>query len=58
MVVGQDADEPLEHRYESVYFDTPDLRCFPGHVEGREPRCKVRSRLYADRRRSAGGREG
>jgi hypothetical protein len=35
-------------RYESVYFDTPDLRSFRDHVEGRAPRFKIRSRLYAD----------
>ena len=39
--------------YESVYFDTPDLRCFRDHVEGREPRFKVRSRLYTDSGASA-----
>ncbi len=34
--------------YESVYFDTPDLRSFGDHVAGRVPRFKVRSRLYVD----------
>jgi hypothetical protein len=34
--------------YESVYFDTPDLRCFRDHVDGRRPRFKVRTRLYVD----------
>ena len=34
--------------YESVYFDTPDLLCFRQHVNGEQPRFKVRSRLYAD----------
>ena len=34
--------------YESVYFDTPDLRCFFDHVEDRLPRFKVRTRLYVD----------
>jgi hypothetical protein len=34
--------------YESVYFDTPDLRSFHDHVEDRAPRFKVRTRLYAD----------
>jgi hypothetical protein len=29
-----------------VYFDTPDLLCFRDHVEGREPRFKVRTRAY------------
>jgi hypothetical protein len=32
--------------YESVYLDTPDLRCFRDHVEGRRPRYKIRTRLY------------
>ncbi len=34
--------------YESVYFDTPDLRCFRDHVEDRAPRFKVRTRHYRD----------
>jgi hypothetical protein len=34
--------------YESVYFDTPDLRCFRDHVEGVRPRFKVRSRYYRE----------
>jgi VTC domain len=34
--------------YESVYFDTPDFRCFHEHVEGRRPRFKVRSRYYRE----------
>lgn len=33
--------------YESIYFDTPDLLCFRQHVNGEQPRFKVRSRLYA-----------
>ena len=37
--------------YESVYFDTPDLRCFFDHVEDRHPRFKIRTRLYVDSRR-------
>jgi hypothetical protein len=32
--------------YESVYFDTPDLRCFHDHVDGVRPRFKARTRLY------------
>jgi VTC domain len=32
--------------YSSVYFDTPDLLCFRDHVEGRQPRFKVRTRMY------------
>jgi VTC domain len=35
-------------RYETVYFDSPDLRCFRDHVEGRHPRFKARTRLYRD----------
>lgn len=34
--------------YESVYFDTPTLRCFRDHVEGERPRFKARTRLYRD----------
>ena len=34
--------------YESVYFDTADLRCFRDHVEGRTPRFKARTRHYRD----------
>jgi VTC domain len=34
--------------YESVYFDSPDLRCFRDHVEDRRPRYKARTRLYRD----------
>ena len=34
--------------YESVYFDTPDLRCFRDHVDGARPRFKVRSRYYRE----------
>jgi VTC domain len=34
--------------YESVYFDTPDLRCFHDHVHGRRPRFKARTRLYGE----------
>jgi hypothetical protein len=32
--------------YESVYLDTPDLRCFHDHVDQRRPRFKIRTRLY------------
>jgi hypothetical protein len=35
-------------RYESVYFDTPDLRCYHEHELGTLPRFKARTRLYAD----------
>jgi VTC domain len=34
--------------YESVYFDTPDLRCFRDHVAGVRPRFKTRIRDYVD----------
>lgn len=34
--------------YQSVYFDSPDLRCFQDHVEGRKPRFKARTRCYLD----------
>jgi hypothetical protein len=34
--------------YESVYFDTPDLRCYHDHVEDRTPRFKARTRWYRD----------
>jgi hypothetical protein len=34
--------------YESVYFDTPDLRCFRDHVEGAERRFKTRTRYYRE----------
>ena len=34
--------------YDSVYFDTPELRCFYDHLEGRRPRFKARSRLYRE----------
>jgi hypothetical protein len=34
--------------YESVYFDTPGLRCFTDHVDGNRPRFKVRTRYYRE----------
>lgn len=34
--------------YRSVYFDTPDRRCFVDHVADRTPRFKARTRLYRD----------
>jgi hypothetical protein len=34
--------------YETVYFDSPRLRCFHDHIEGRRPRWKARTRLYRD----------
>jgi hypothetical protein len=36
--------------YRTLYFDTPDLRCFHDHRRGRRPRHKVRLRHYLDRR--------
>jgi hypothetical protein len=36
-------------RYQSTYFDTPDLRCFHDHRRGRRLRHKVRIRHYEDR---------
>jgi|SRR5437588_651099 len=35
-------------RYSTIYFDTPDLRCFLDHVEDRVPRFKARTRFYED----------
>jgi hypothetical protein len=34
--------------YSSVYFDTPDMRCYHDHVESRAPRFKARTRHYED----------
>lgn len=34
--------------YRTTYFETPDLRCFTDHVDGRLPRFKARTRLYQD----------
>ena len=36
--------------YRSLYFDTPDLRCFHDHRRGRRTRHKIRIRHYPDRR--------
>ena len=36
-------------RYDSVYFDTPELRCYHDHRRGRRLRHKVRIRHYTDR---------
>jgi hypothetical protein len=41
-------DGRREFAYMSVYFDTPDLRCYRDHVEGRRPRFKARTRCYLD----------
>jgi hypothetical protein len=35
-------------RYQSVYFDTVDYRCFRQHVQGRRRRFKIRTRCYLD----------
>lgn len=32
--------------YRSVYFDTPDHRCFVDHIRDRKPRFKLRTRHY------------
>ncbi|MEU9114892.1 polyphosphate polymerase domain-containing protein [Streptomyces sp. NPDC048483] len=34
--------------YHSVYYDTPDLRCYHDHRQGRRLRYKIRERLYED----------
>src|SRR5690606_37665419 len=39
-------------RYETCYFDTPDLLTFHEHIRGRRPRVKLRIRHHLDRRRS------
>jgi hypothetical protein len=39
-------------RYRSLYFETPDLRCFHDHRRGRRIRHKVRVRHYPDRQLS------
>jgi hypothetical protein len=36
------------HRYQTLYFDTPDLSCYLQHHNGWRPRYKVRSRTYLD----------
>lgn len=35
-------------RYESVYFDTPDLTAYRQHAHGRRRRVKIRTRAYLD----------
>ncbi|MFF0445362.1 polyphosphate polymerase domain-containing protein [Streptomyces sp. NPDC004609] len=35
-------------RYHSVYYDTPELRCFHEHRQGRRLRFKIRERVYQD----------
>ncbi|MGW4031751.1 polyphosphate polymerase domain-containing protein [Streptomyces sp. NPDC004838] len=34
--------------YHSVYYDTPELRCFHEHRQGRRLRFKIRERVYQD----------
>lgn len=41
-------DGRREFGYQSMYFDTADLRCFRDHVEDRASRFKARNRLYRD----------
>ena len=41
-------DGNRQFRYQSVYFDTPDYRCFRNHLQGRRRRFKVRTRCYLD----------
>lgn len=36
-------------RYQTIYYDTPDLLCFHDHRRGRLPRHKIRIRRYLDR---------
>lgn len=43
-----DIDGTREFRYESTYFDTPDLKTFRAHRQGRRRRFKVRTRTYVD----------
>ncbi len=43
------AGEARVAQYQTVYFDTFDLRFFNDHVRGRRPRVKVRVRSYPDR---------
>lgn len=45
----QYAGDRVLAQYETLYFDTPDLRCFYEHQRGRRLRHKVRIRHYPDR---------
>ena len=38
--------------YRTLYFDTPDLRCFHDHRRGRRSRYKFRFREYVDRKKT------
>jgi hypothetical protein len=37
-----------QHRYQTLYFDTPDLALYHQHHDGWRSRYKVRSRVYVD----------
>ena len=41
-------DDRRAFRYETVYFDTPDLAGYRAHVQQRRRRFKCRTRLYSD----------
>jgi hypothetical protein len=41
-------DGRREFRYDTVYFDTDDLRCFRDHEHDVKPRFKARTRRYVD----------
>jgi len=41
-------DQLREFRYESVYFDTPELLTYYQHAHGRRRRSKIRTRAYLD----------
>lgn len=43
-----DMDGRREFACQTVYFESPKLRCFWDHVDGRFPRFKARTRLYED----------
>lgn len=45
-------DGEREFAYESMYFDTPDLRCFRDHASGRRRRAKIRTRTYVESERT------
>ena len=41
-------DGRREFGYDTVYFDTEDLRCFRDHAQDVKPRFKARTRRYVD----------
>ena len=43
-----DIDGERVFRYDTVYFDTPELTTYHQHLQGRRRRFKCRTRLYAD----------